>query len=219
MDKIIRLIDEEDDDILEQEEHDDLPFDIYMDDKSYCVAKYPNFVHSYMGDTALCNWAWPRGEKRSSANMIPYIGYLGAEWSFNVESRNYFRKDCIEKCVRVRIYRNGKLFDENVYGFFDNCLSFAVADTLTRIQRYKDLPCNLDHYRYAENLYNRKIYYKDNPAIITNYYPGDGCIMIKVIDGILRAPHNIAINMALQDEEDAELNVELLDTNIDWFRD
>ena len=61
MDKIIRLIDEEDDDILEQEEHDDLPFDIYMDDKSYCVAKYPNFVHSYMGDTALCYWAWPRG--------------------------------------------------------------------------------------------------------------------------------------------------------------
>ena len=199
--------------------HYDMPYDILIDGRKYYVSLYPDVVHNYTATKRNCYWAWPRDEERSVDNIIPYDGYLGAQWSFTFDQSNYWNGEYMEKCVDVYIIRNLNVFDRSIYRLQNDNLQYAIADTLTRIQRYKDLPCNIDHINYENNLINRNIYYKGIPSIITSYLEGDGCIIIKLLDGEVRAPHYIANNMGLPDEEDSELKVELLDTNIDWFGD
>lgn len=195
--------------------HDDLQYDIMIKNRLYNIARYPEYIHSISGDKKNCYWVWPRTEDRKYCNMLPYNGYLGALWDFEINSLNYGDNDnYIYPMYRATIKRNNSIFDQRWYKY-DN-LAYITSITIVRMTRLKELPIGLNNKNFLNNLIKKEILYRGNRAIVKGYdYEYGLKIILREDENGLKVPNNIAMSMNLEEEE--PLTIDILSDDIDWF--
>lgn len=207
----IRLINKDTD--LINEEHTDYDYDIMIGNVLYNIARYPNYIHSYTENKINCYWVWPRTQERSYLNIIPYDGNFGANWGIDIKTINV-RSGGMDKCVTQKIecciIRNNMIFERLYYC---NNMTYAIGNTLSRLERLKDLPCELNSKNWKANLLDRLISYKGYPARIEDY-DADNLLKIK-FDNSFTIPHNVAMSMNIEEED--SIYIDMLSEAIDWY--
>lgn len=186
-----------------------VPYDVYR------VDGYNHTIGGKYGEN--CYWACPEGEKPTFENLIGFNGDAPT-WGVIFERNNYTKHKWGETSVECNgscwITRNGKLFYNIPARFMDYGLAKAQH---ILVQLLEECPLWLAERNWKENAIGRKIWYREQPAIITRI-SSDNELWI-VPDGIekFKAP----VYWGNDDYEDYSdgLMVELLSPNIYWFRD
>lgn len=151
---------------------------------------------------------------------------LAPKWSIHVEPYCSFKTKWGDESMRssiiAKIYRNGKCFGAK-HGFTHNDAYIAAYSYL---QKLIDHPVNFFSRNWKSELLNRKIYYDNQPAIVSNVWVDEsGCnIYVKPdkekIAGFVPQGHWLEDKDEVQNwEYDEGTGAELTCSSIYWFRD
>lgn len=197
-------------------------WDVKIYGRPYQVACIPGYVHTIGGRMGVSDlWAWPLGEEPTYENMIEYNIPFGCVWGYKIEPHNRIEYNWDEKeaynTIAVTITRNGEPF----YGFTCSDELYALSKVHQILSNIKDSPIPFSDRNYEKRIIGRKIYYGDQPAIITEYK--DYQVFIEP-DGIssFRYPAWVLENDYSKEEWDCVykqgLWVTVNDGHIYWFR-
>jgi len=210
----IRLINKDTD--LTKLDLNQLDWDISVRLNKKDAYRISGFCHATGGRQGVYDiWVCPRGQKPTIENLVAWRGTYGARWGFSINPQNYERfkwNSCsYETNIKVVITRNDLIFDE----FFVNNFLFAVTEANSRIIRYKEFCVDLNCSNFEINFINRKIFWRDEPAIIISYISKQACVMIKP-DGI-----NSFKSPCYNDYDDNcdIIKSDILSDHIWWFRE
>lgn len=193
-----------------------LKWDVVINNCPYYVAHIPGYVHTLRGwGEPIDLWAWPRSEQPSYENLIQYNLRSPVAWGLEYVKKNYLytkygETEAVDSS-RTVITRNGELF-YTIYG--DK--SYSIPKALVLIEDVQEHPIPFNEINYEEEIINRKILYKNQPAIITDYIKGQCCVII-VPDG---KQYFENVNEIYDDEPCDSLKIDILNNdNIWWWRD
>lgn len=185
-----------------------IPYDIYR------VDGYNHTIGGKYGEN--CFWACATGEKPTHENLIEFNGDAPT-WGVTFDRINYVKSKWDETSVEANgacwITRNGK----NFYSIPARHMDYGLAKAqYMLVQLIEECPLWLSERNWKENAIGRKIWYENQPAIITRI-TSDNELWIEP-DGIgkFKAPASWE-DMDFEDYEDG-LRTDLLSPNIDWFR-
>lgn len=201
-----------------------LNWDVTVKGKPYDVYRVDGYYHRIGGRHGNNDyWCCPAGETLTYANALEYDGE-SARYGIKAEPINYisskWSEDSIERSVRITITRNDKEF----YGFVCRDLSYGVAKAQTLIVKIEEHPINFNDRDYIKkDIIGRKIWWRNQPAIIESWVEGQACIIVKpdFNDGTthFKTPeYFIAEDGLYEEEETVKLDV-LADREIWWFRE
>lgn len=150
--------------------------------RKYFVCRIPGYFHCIGGRYGNNDlWAYPRNEKPSYENLIEFNAEP-VRWGFIAKSNNYIKSKYDETEVHhtnsVTITRN----DEPFYTIGCRDLFYGVAKAQVLIEEIQEHPLEFNCIDYDKNMIGRKIMYKDEPAIITDYCKGQCAIIIEPRD-------------------------------------
>lgn len=161
----------------------ELDWDAVVDGKEYKVIITEGLNHQFGGELGRTDlWLCPRDEQPSENNIIPYIGGLGGVcWEVKSdkhntivdvfdEENNPVTKVCLTN-TSYAVTRNGKIFAPVSSRFSGE----QLIEQLQRVPFFNS-------YNYEEKIVGRKIYWNDQPAIITEINNGELTIVTDGID-------------------------------------
>ena len=200
-------------------------WDLVLNGKPYYVCRIPGYAHtiSYIGGRATREelWCYPRDEKPSIDNLVEYD--LKNPVSWGIEYHEDHKTKCKWDEVFIRdgehtvITRNGKKF-YTVGGRRD----YSVIEAMSLLYKIQDHPLEFDTIDFDKKMIGRKIWYRSQPGIITNYVHGECCVMV-VPDGFDRwetPPEFENDDIPYYEPGDQSVKIDCLkDGNVWWFRD
>lgn len=189
--------------------------DIVVNNKPYIAVKIYGYYHSVGGKYVNNDlYIFPRDEEPTYDNLVEFHGEkLGPTYGIRYEPYNYIRNKHNLECFTTggaMITRNGKDF------YF--CRK-GISEAQYKISVIEGHPLNFNDIDYIENIIGRKVWWRSQPGIITDFIDGQACVIIKP-DGI----DKFSIPNEFKDDDipidDAsDIKVEIFSDHIWWFRD
>ena len=207
-----------------------IDWDLVVNNVPYSVAHMEGFVHTQGGKWGINDlWAWPRDEKPNYKNLIPFDSDYPVCWGIEYKECNCKRysehawgdENEITTSCGTWITRNGSPFY-----FVRGKMEYSLPKAQTLIFRINEGPINFNRINWSQKLIGRKIWYYNQPAIISSvWYDSEKGYHIYVEpDGIscFSCPEswkNDPLESAWDDYKHG-LFCDLLEDNstIDWFR-
>jgi len=193
-------------------------WDLEIRGKKYDVYLISGFYHSIgrdFNDLYCC----PMGEPPTLKNIISFCGNHAPRWEISWNIKHYTKNKWNETSIEFNgiwtIYRNGIEFITG--GARTMSYGLAKAQTVLVELQEHSIPFHFRNWR--DEVLNRKIWYHNQPGIITSIIEGGQlCVMI--------SPHGISEfepPAHLRDadwwnEDDVIHKTSMLDHNINWFR-
>lgn len=210
----IKLIDENTD--IRSLKMRKLSWDVELNGKPYQVVAIDEYVHTIGGWHGENNlWMYPRNEKPTYENLVEFqCEGVGVCWGLKYEPHNYLRNKWDEcECYTsggVMITRNGK-------DFYHCGNGMDLARHL--INHIQEHPLELNDYGWREKAIGRKVWWRSEPAVITDFIDGQACVILEP-EGIER--FTIPAEFAGERDdyyEDGTVKTNIFDKHIWWFRD
>ena len=192
-------------------------WDVMLHGKPYQVVKIKGYVHTIGGRRGENDlWMYPRDESPTYENLIEFqCEGCGVCWGIKYEPHNYVRNKWDEsECYTTggaMITRNGEDF------YF--CRG-GIDEAEWRIKHLDEHPLDLNEYGYAEKMIGRKVWWRSEPAIITDWIDdGQACVILEP-DGIEKSttPAEFAEEEGDDYYEDGFVKTEIFDQHIWWHR-
>ncbi|WP_080833241.1 hypothetical protein [Cohnella massiliensis] len=198
-------------------------WDVDINGRLYDVYRIEGFIHTIGGEYGENNlWACPRGEEPTYENLIEFSGY-SVRWGIEVQENNYVRSKWdeaeVRKSCKCLITRNGKPFYAIAAGSLDFALTMARS-TLYEIQEH---PLNFFEQDFGKYITGRKIYWREQPAIIKRYnIDSDGdfrLIIAAESPNGFNPPCYLDKDEEMEDEDRYTIVDDVLSKSIYWFRE
>lgn len=155
-------------------------------------------------------------EEIKPSDLTEYSGEIC--WGFNVQQRNYYRKDELRCGCHADIYCAGR----KVYQI--NCsfeyIASKVMDTILKLK--EDSPISFGEINFEKDVIGRKIWWRDQPAIITSYSVEDGEVLIRPIGSDtfkLLNKDKKGEDWVKEYSTESLIKDDILSPSIYWFRD
>jgi hypothetical protein len=195
-----------------------LNWDVNIKGNPYNVYKIDGYVHTIGGRFAENDyWCCPVDETPTYKNLIEFNGEP-VRWGIESYSNNYTSSKWGETEVRhnyqIVITRNGKPF----VSFGARDLSYGLATAQYKLANYQEHPINFTDRNFKEKLEGRKIWYKNQKAIVEKWVEGQACIIIKFENGKYEPLEYEKEDNIVYLEEDY-VKEDILSKHIWWFRD
>lgn len=193
-------------------------WDVMLYGKPYQVVSIKGYVHTIGGRRGENDlWMYPRNESPTYENLIEFqCDDFGVCWGIKYEPHNYVRNKWDEsECYTsggAMITRNGEDF------YF--CRG-GIDEAEWRIKHLDEHPLDLNEYGYAEKMIGRKVWWRSEPAIITDWIDdGQACVILEP-DGIekFKTPAEFAEEEGDDYYEDGFVKAEIFDQHVWWHRD
>lgn len=178
----------------------------------YQVVNIDGYVHCIggkWGENSL--WCYPRNEIPCYENLVEYDGNGGADWGLIMKTHNCIKTKWDERELRstktVMITRNGE----------DFYLTHGIHHALDLINRINDHPIELNAYGFEKKMIGKKVWWRSQPGVITQWIGnGQACVIIKP-DGIEKFETPAEFENDYYDE-DEDIKTSIFDEHIWWFR-
>ena len=159
-------------------------WDVQIRDEPYQVWRVEGYYHTIGGRWGNnCYWGCPRGEEPTVDNLVEFNGEA-CLWGVEYREHHYYRckwgETSIEKGRGAMVTRNGEDF-YRVAGEMVYSLPKAMS-IITDLNEDRP-PINFNAYDFKDELLGRKVWYKEEPAIITRYIGQGQCCVILEPDG------------------------------------
>lgn len=155
-------------------------------------------------------WIYPRGEKPTLHNLLPFDGEP-CLWGMNQWLWNDYNNTVVDSRSHVIITRNN--------------IPFVKIDDVPRAiyilnkLRHNDHPLNLDSFDYDKAMIGRKVWVRDQKAIITSFIKGQACVILEPEDGKFVCPNEFKHDpVAWSDESEKRIKISIFSESIGWFR-
>lgn len=162
------------------------------------------------------NW-WLMYEKRDGLySWIPWVDKITKRpcFEFRVRENNYVKFKWDEHDIRGGVFCEIYLNGDKVYEFGARDVEYALARAA--VLKSEIMECPFDFTSPDEEI-GRKVYYKDEPAIIEMAILDQGCVVLKKdASGNFKKP--VWDDEGWQDE-DSTVKEDILSDHIWWFRD
>lgn len=197
-------------------------WDVVIKGKSYQVVRIKGKYHTIGGRCGNNDfYAYPLDEKMSVHNLRQLEDYrIAPRWGFRVEHNAYLKCKWDENMIRANYYITITRNDEDFYSFGCNDMAYGVAKAQTLIVDFSEHVIPFSLRSWQNEVVNRKIYYYEQPAVITEFLGGDDLrVIIKMCDPtyIPERWKNSDFPSSWGDEENKHVTT-ILDENIWWFR-
>ena len=194
-----------------------LDWDISISDESMDAYRIQGYIHMTGGTKGIYDiWACSRGKKPTVDNLIAWGGVYGSRWGFSINPQNYRKYKWtnidVENNIKIIITRNDLAFDE----FFANNMLYALSEASSRILRYQEFCIDLNCQNFENEFIDKKVFWKEQPAVITSYMSRQACVMLKPESGSFTKP--VYLNDEDYLDEVQEIKCEILSDHIWWFR-
>lgn len=192
-------------------------WDLQLGDVMYKVVHIKGYPHTIYADIPNEYWCYPRFKEMSVNNLIPYTLTCPVKWGVLYEPKVYKETHYGDPCLRheaeVFILRNGVKFCKTKHNGL-----LGVHEAPILINDIQQMPINFNNFDYMNELIGRKIVYKGELAIITNFY--EGSVSIKY-DGYndLGFTHGLILTSNENNNRVLEINTSIFDKNIWWWRE
>lgn len=198
-----------------------LDWDVVMNGKPFQVVMIEGYVHTIGGKWGDNNlWAYPRDEEPTYENLIEYRSEKPVMWGIKFNPHHYMKSKWDETEMRysgeVTITRNG----EDFYTLMGGGRYYGIDKARVLITRMEEHPLDLNIIDYDKKMIGRKVWWRSQPAIITDWIKGQACVILEP-DGIERfqKPAEYANDDMFADEDDEYIKTTIFDEHIYWFRD
>ena len=198
-----------------------LDWDVEVRGVPYQVISVEGFVHCIGGhlDWGDGNnfWAYPLNTEMSYETLVEFNGEPGACWGLDYATVNNRRTKWDETEIlrgrKLIITRNGKPFYEGFITFHQ-----AVAYIMDNV--LSEHPLELNARNFDQKCIGRKVWWRSQPAMITDYINGQACVILKP-DGIdmFEIPKEFEKSDLSYDEDREEIKTTIFDKHIWWFRE
>lgn len=196
-----------------------MDWDVVINGVPHYVVMIDGYVHTIGGRYGENNlWAYPRDKAPTYETLIEFNCDNPVAWGISYEPKNYTKTKWDEESARsgggVAITRNGEIFCHVTGG-----LNYGIDKARAMIVEFGEHPLELNAINFDKKAIGRKVWWRSEPAIITNYISKQACVILEP-DGIdyFTVPAEFA-----QEEpdyyEDGNVKADILDRNIWWFRD
>lgn len=135
----------------------------------------------------------------------------------HLTSKNYRKEsqlsgDEVRKGGSCKILADGEV----VFEFFFRDVHWALRKADSLIGKLSEHPLDWLKKEEREKLVGRKVYYYLTPAVISSVIVDQGCVILKTEDGksFPQAPWQ-----DIEPEDDMEVKIEIIDSNVWWWRD
>lgn len=211
----IRLITK--DTVLPHLQHMD--WDVVINGIPHYVVRIESYVHTIggrYGENDL--WAYPRDKAPTYDTLVEFGCENPVAWGIRYEPQNYTKTKWDETEARsgsgVAITRNGEIFCHVTGG-----LNYGIDKARAMIVEFGEHPLDLSTINFDQKAIGRKVWWRSEPAIITEYVDKQACVILEP-DGIER--FTVPAEFAKEEPdyyEDGYVKADILDRNIWWFRD
>jgi len=193
-------------------------WDVVINKREFYVVRIKDYVHTIGGSRGENDlWAYPRDQQMSVRNLVEFNGEPIC-WGVEAKEVNSIIHKWDESEARMGIFvsitRNGEKFFT-----FRGCeIGYALARARVYISEFEEHPLNLFEIGYDQKAVGRKVWWRDQPAIVSRFIHGQACVMLKP-DGfpIFNRPNCHKDSQMFYDQED--IKADILDKHIWWFRD
>ena len=197
-----------------------IEWDLEVNNIPYNVYRIDNYYHCIGGDYQNNDyWCCPADQKPSYENLIGFNGFApiwAIQWSASNKYRNKWGNSSIEYSGTAMIKRNDKLF----YHFGARDMAYGLAKAQTILTQLREHPIPFFSRKWKDNLINRKIYYREQPALITEIWNNLNLKIIPIDKPFTIPPYYQKEEIAIYKDsvQDNSIKTSLLDDNIYWFR-
>lgn len=193
-----------------------LKWDVNIKGIPYNVYRVDGYVHTIGGKYCENDyWCCPAFEIPTYKNLIEFDGEV-IRWGVKCESSNYIKTKWDETEVRhiynIIITRN----DEDFCEFGCRDLGYGLAEAQCKIVKYQEHPIDFTERDFAIKLKGRKIWYKNQKAVIESWVKGQACVIIKFENGKYEP-----LEYEKEDDfgyEEETIKEDILSRHIWWFR-
>ena len=211
----IRLITK--DTVLPHLQHMD--WDVVINGIPHYVVRIEGYVHTIGGRYGGNDlWAYPRDKAPTYDTLVEFGCENPVAWGIRYEPQNYTKTKWDETEARsgsgVAITRNGEIFCHVTGG-----LNYGIDKARAMIVEFGEHPLDLSTINFDQKAIGRKVWWRSEPAIITEYVDKQACVILEP-DGIER--FTVPAEFAKEEPdyyEDGYVKADILDRNIWWFRD
>lgn len=213
----IRLITKED---FPNLKYSKLDWDVEVKGTPYQIIRIEGFVHCIGGhlDWGEGNnfWAYPLNEEMTFENLIEFDGEPGPTWGLEYSPTNYVKT----KWGETEICRGRRLvITRNEKPFYDDPMSFHQAIAYVKDGLLDEHPLGLNERDFDKKCIGRKVWWRSQPAIITDYINGQAAvILIPEGSDTFAIPREFENDSCLFHEEESEIKTSIFDKHIWWFR-
>lgn len=188
--------------------------------KKLQVYRVKNCVHTIgsrhqINDLYVANRDFKK-EELVPEHLLPFDG--GICWGATIQSRNYWRKGELLQGTKAIITLAG----EQVYELRGS-INYLCSLIPVTIERLKELPIDIQTIDYEKSLIGMKIWWNDQPGIITRYIKNQGCVIIKADnkEGAFKLLNSDADEecLAFTSYTEEDVKDDILSSSIRWFRD
>jgi hypothetical protein len=202
-----------------------LDWDVEIYDKSYDVYRIEGYIHSIGGHWGENDyWCCPSDEKPTVDNLIQFGGHV-VQWGIEYIPKNYTKTKWgdteVRESGRVLIKRNGKPF----YNIRSYKPEYGLAKGQAALIEIKEHPINFHSRNFREEIKGRKIWYENQPAIIeriveSNDYGVEIWVVPdkKHIEKFRFPTWENTDEAGWIEEYENGCRCDILESNIDWFR-
>ena len=196
-----------------------LDWDVEVNGIPYQIVRAKGYAHCIGGrlDWGEGNdfWAYPLNESMTYENLIEFDGVPGATWGLEYTPTNYIKTKWDETEIRsgrkLLITRNGK-------PFCDEWMTFHQAIAYIKDGILDEHPLDLNSRDFDKKCIGRKVWWRSEPAVITDYVQGQACVILAP-DGISQftLPNEFKDDDIFSYDE-PDIKVSIFDEHIYWFR-
>lgn len=155
-------------------------------------------------------------EKLTPSDLTPFNGDIC--WSYSVENKNHYGKDDIRNSTKAKIFCGGEQVYELVYSW-----NFITHKIMTIINELQEHPIPFNLINYEKEILGRKIWWRDQPAVIIGYSKPGGTVNIapdgKAFFELLNRDKNEECEMFTDYATEPYILEDILAPSINWFRD
>ena len=195
-------------------------WDVIINGVPYYVVKIEGFYHSISSNEFIDQlWAYPRNQQPTYDNLIHYPYNTGVQWGITCTPK-YITKTKYDETEARSI--NATLITRNGFPFYviSGGLNYGIPKAQTIISDIKEHPLDLEMIDFDKKMIGRKIWWRSEPGIITDWISGQAYIIIEP-DGIesFTTPSEFVEEDGDGYYEDGYVKTDIFDKHIWWFRD
>lgn len=181
-------------------------WDIVINDVPYYAYYAINYFDEGYNGVYIC----PRNETPTKDNLIPFRVESPVSWNIIDNSHIYINEYSAYTVDDYIITRNNKAFTH----YYD------LIDALRFIRDVGEHPMNLNDIDFDKKVVGRKIWWRDEPAVITGFNWSIGTVSFKP-DGIDRftTPKEFEDDVIEYYEDMDSIHTDIWDKHIGWFRE
>lgn len=181
-------------------------WDIIIDNIPY----YAYYLVNYLDRSGI--FVCPRDKEPTKDNLLAYHMNSPVSWNIVDNSKPSIssKYDIVKTTTEYIIKRNG----------VDFTYCYDLLDALRFIRDVTEHPMNLNDIDFDKKVVGRKIWWRDEPAIITRFNWGIGTVSFKP-DGIDRftTPKEYEDDVIEYYEDMDSIHTDIWDKHIGWFRE